>query len=126
MKQPLSRSRLVRRLRDRLERVGYPRLQMSLIVLVTGGAGFLASALLLRAGLDSLWLRYLCAFALAYPVFLALLWLWLRTRAEDYADIPDLSGFTSPSSGPAPEPGLAFDPAPPVGGGGGQFGGGGA
>lgn len=126
MKRSLGRSRLVRRLRERLLKRGYPRLQMSLIVLLTGGAGFLASALMLRSGLDTMWLRYLCAFAVAYPAFLGLLWLWLRTRAEDYGDFPDLSGFSSSSSGSLPEPAGLFDrPSLPTGGGG-QFGGGGA
>ncbi|TCJ11690.1 hypothetical protein EZJ19_14850 [Parasulfuritortus cantonensis] len=114
MKPSLSRSRLVGRLRERLLRHGYPRLQMSLMVLLTGAAGFLVSALLLGAGLETMWLRYLCAFAVAYPVFLALLWLWPRTGAADYGEFADLSGFGASPSGGVPVPG------------GGHFGGAGA
>lgn len=128
MKPLLNRPRLIRRLRARLVRDGYPRLQMSLIVLLTGGVGFLTSSILLQTGVDTLWLRYLVAFAVAYPAFLLLLWLWLRTRAEDYADLPDFANLTSSGGG---DPGIGFEPALelarlPVEGGGGGFGGGGA
>lgn len=70
---------------------------MFLLVTLTGGAGFVASYSFLHAGLVEMWLRYLASFGVAYLMFLLLLWLWLRTRAADYADIPDISG--SPSSG---------------------------
>ncbi|MEW5754871.1 MAG: hypothetical protein AB1810_01075 [Pseudomonadota bacterium] len=92
---------------------------MLLIVAITGAAGFLASYWLLQAGLTEMWVRYLCAFGVAYLVFLFLLWLWLRTSAEDYTDVPDLSGLP-PSSG------RSGDIAPGYGGKGGNFGGGGA
>lgn len=82
----MHRRQLVQQLQQRLERHGWPRVQMSLLVALTGGAGLLASFLLLQAGLHILWLRYPLALGVAYLVFLALLWLWLRTRAEDYAD----------------------------------------
>lgn len=84
------RRRLIDRVRATLERDGYPRLQMLLLVTITGAAGFIASYALLRLGLTEMWLRYLAAFGLAYLVFLALLGLWLRTRASDYVDVPDL------------------------------------
>ncbi len=84
-----SRPRLIERLRHRLDRDSYPRLQMLLIVMLTAGAGFLASSLMLRLGVHSMGLRYFFACLCAYGVFLLLLWLWLRTRAEDYIDLPD-------------------------------------
>ena len=98
-----------------LERYGYPRLQMLLLVAITGASGFVASYLLLQVGLAEMWVRYLVAFALAYLVFLVLLWLWMRTRAEDYSDVPDL--LPSPARGSS---------SPAFGGKGGEFGGGGA
>lgn len=88
---------------------------MSLLVLLTGASGFIASYLLLHAGLGEMWVRYLSAIAVAYLVFLVLLWLWLRTRAEDYVDFPDLSGMPSPNGS-----GASFR------GHGGEFGGGGS
>lgn len=111
-----ARFREIQRLRLGLERAGFPRLQMFLLVSITGVAGFLASFLLLRFGLDTLWLRYLVALGWAYAVFLFLLWLWLRTRAEDYADFPDISSLPSGRGGSSAE----------YCGKGGDFGGGGA
>lgn len=76
------RERDIARLRGKLERDSYPRLQMLLLVTLTGAAGFLASFLLLHAGLQAMWLRYPASIAVAYGVFLLLLWLWLRWRGE--------------------------------------------
>ncbi len=87
-------------MRRQLESDGFPRLQMTLIVAITGAAGFVASYLLLHAGLREMWVRYPAAVGFSYLVFLFLLWLWLRSSASDYADIPDFSGVgTSGSSG---------------------------
>ena len=116
-----TRSGEIARLMGRLNRDGYPRLQMSLLVALTGGAGLLASFLLLHsAGIQAMHVRYPVAVGGAYLVFLFLLWLWLRTEADDYLDasidIADLSG--GGSSG--------VDAMPDFGGSGGEFGGGGA
>jgi len=73
----------IARLRERLERDHWPRLQMSLIVLLTGAVGFLASYALLGAGIEAMALRYPLAAAGAYLAFLALLWTWARTREHD-------------------------------------------
>lgn len=111
--KPVQRHREILRIRGGLERSSFPRLQMLLLVALTGASGFVASFLLLQAGMLAMWSRYLAAFGVAYLAFLLLLWLWLRTRAEDYANLADLGG--SPSSG-----------CPGYGGLGGQFDGGGA
>jgi len=71
------RNRLVRRMRRRLNRAGWPRLQMTVMVAATGTSGFLCSYALLRLGLRTMWVRYAIAVACAYAVFLALVWLWL-------------------------------------------------
>lgn len=89
----IGRRLAIHRMRLRLERDGYPRMQMLLLVTMTGAAGFIASYLLLRAGLNAMWLRYLLALGFAYLAFLMLLWLWLRTRPQDYLDVPDVSGL---------------------------------
>lgn len=126
MRHPLfRRATEIARLRRRLEWDGYPRLQMTLIVALTGGSGFLASFALLHAGPTEMWLRYLCAFGLAYLMFLLLLWLWMRTSASDYADIGDLANLVpSPSSSGTPAPHGSFHP--PFSGQGGTADGGGA
>ncbi|MDQ1834012.1 hypothetical protein [Massilia scottii] len=87
------RERDVERLRGKLERDSYPRLQMLLLVTLTGAAGFLASFLLLLAGLQTMWLRYPASIAVAYLAFLFLLWIWLRSRGGDIGDggLPDLA-----------------------------------
>ena len=92
--QPFTaRAKLVERMRSRLEAQSYPRLQMSLIVSLTGLAGLLASASLLKLGLHSMAWRYPAALLIAYGAFLGLLWLWLRSRAEDWADLGDAVEF---------------------------------
>jgi hypothetical protein len=109
------------RLMRKLEWDGYPRLQMFLLVALTGGAGLLASLVLLRAGIELMHVRYPFAVGCAYLVFLFLLWLWLRTKADDYVDGSfDLSGIADGGN-----PGV--DATPEFGGGaGGEFGGSGA
>lgn len=113
----LTRSHAILHLKRRLEHDGFPRVQMSLIVGLTGAAGLLFSFILLQLGVTSMALRYPLALLLAYGAFLVLLWLWLRTKADDYVDVPDLSGLVP--SGPNGS-------APSFEGGGGHFGGGGA
>lgn len=83
----------INRLRSQLELTGWPRLQMFLIVSITGGAGFLAAYWLLYFGATSMALRYPVALVIAYLMFLFLLWLWIRTTADDYVDGPDFSGI---------------------------------
>ncbi|MHB1175308.1 MAG: hypothetical protein ACYCZJ_09325 [Sulfuriferula sp.] len=117
MRPYFSRLQEIHRIRGKLERDGFPRLQMSLLVTITGAAGFLASYSLLHAGMSEMWVRYLVALGITYLVFLLLLWMWLRTSAKDYADFPDLSNFV---------PGHGNSSGASYGGKGGEFGGGGA
>lgn len=83
----------IARLRERLERDHWPRLQMSLIVLLTGAAGFLASFALLQAGLQTMALRYPLAACIAYLVFLLLLWTWARSHGRDCDEWTDAVDF---------------------------------
>jgi hypothetical protein len=86
------------RIRAVLERrLHSSRLQMTLIVALTGAVGFFASLALLHAGLGSLWLRYPVAVAIAYVAFLFFLWCWLHLRADDFLNGLDLP---SPDFGP--------------------------
>ena len=92
------RERRVERVRRLLLSRGMPRVQMSLILAVTGLAGFLASFALLHAGLTRMWLRYPVSVLFAYAVFLLLLrlWLFLHSR-EPLPDLPDLGINLTPS-----------------------------
>lgn len=118
MKTPFrfNRGQEIQKVRSSLERDGFPRLQMSLLVVLTGISGFIASFILLHVGLVEMWSRYLAAFGFAYLTFLLLLWIWLRTRAEDYSGVDIPSGGSSSSGGHAGS----------CSGHGGHFGGGGA
>ena len=80
------RGREVHRIRRVIERLESPRLQMMLIVALTGAAGFLASFVMLALGLHAMWLRYPLATVFAYGIFLALIWTWLRLRDQDPHD----------------------------------------
>jgi len=109
----------VSRVRQQLLQESFPRVQMALIVALTGGFGLLVSFAMLQFGLDSMALRYPLALVFAYLFFLFLIWLWLRTNTSDYADVPDVSDIAG-WKGPADDlPGFTS-------GGGGDFGGGGA
>ncbi|MBA3246740.1 MAG: hypothetical protein ACR2GW_15390 [Pyrinomonadaceae bacterium] len=130
-----ARAQAVERTRRLLLRQGWPRLQMTLMLLLTGCAGFLVSFVLLRAGLTQMWLRYPVAILAAYAVFLLLLRVWLslqrprESRSGVEADVSDV-GFDADVAN------VGFDliskarsgggHAAPTFGGGGDFGGGGA
>ena len=58
-------------------RLFLPRLQMILILSLTGFAGFLTSFVLLRAGMEQMWMRYPLAILAAYVAFLLTLRLWI-------------------------------------------------
>ncbi|WP_234413672.1 hypothetical protein [Ideonella sp. A 288] len=124
------RAQAIAQVQRRLQAHSWPRLQMSLIVALTGGFGLLSSFVLLQLGLDRMALRYPLALALAYGVFLLLVWVWLRWRSSDGADLPDptglvdfdLQGLGSGTPGRLP----SVDLPAMKSGGGGDFGGGGA
>jgi hypothetical protein len=123
---PPSRERLIEKAKQRLLRHGLPRLEMSILLALTGASGFLVSFLLLKAGVDSMALRYPVAVMVAYGVFLLLLRVWLAIQRDgwrDVVDVPDadmvelaLDGVTSVGRGA----GGGFS------GGGGSFGGAGS
>ncbi len=112
-----TRATAVQLMRARLLREGFPRVQMFILVSLTGLAGFGASVAMLAAGVDAMALRYTLAMGVAYIVFLLLLWLWLRTSAADYLD----PGWVGNADGSAAAKDGAADFS-----GGGSFDGGGA
>lgn len=114
----LSRRDVVEACHRQLERNSYPRLHMTILVMVTAGVGWLSSTVLLASGMESMWLRYPVAVAIGYGAFLFFLWLWLRRKDLDVPDVSvDFAGHADQPCGRCPG---TFE------GGGGEFGGGGA
>ena len=114
------RERKIESLKRRLQRKSYPRLHASIILLLTGLAGFFVSFVLLRAGVTAMWLRYPVAILVAYGVFLILLRVWLslsRPREWDLEEVIDTTLEVVTDSTEAGDPGF---------GGGADFAGGGA
>ena len=114
------RERKIESLKRQLQRKSYPRLHASIILLLTGLAGFLSSFVLLRAGVTAMWLRYPVAILVAYGVFLILLRVWLslsRPREWDLEEVVDMTLEVVTDSTDAGDPGF---------GGGVDFAGGGA
>ena len=119
----MTRDAAVRTMRARLLRDSFPRVQMFILVSLTGVAGFAASAVMLVCGLDAMALRYTLAMGMAYLVFLLLLWFWLRASAWDYLElVPGDPGGGAADGGPDLPAALRDDFA----GGGGSFDGAGA
>lgn len=77
-------------IKRKLLQTSLPRVQVSIILLLTALAGFLTSFSLLQAGISSMTLRYPIAIIAAYCVFLLLLriWLWFQKNSLNI----DLSG----------------------------------
>lgn len=122
-----SRSHLVSSLKARIEKDGYPRLQMMLMVLMTGLIGFLSSFILLHSGMQTMWLRYLCAFGIAYIGFIGLLRVWLVTQREQVADVAEaVLDIAYYSSRPSSSSGDAIASMNQLSGQGGDFAGAGA
>lgn len=69
----------------------WPRLQIMIILGLTGVAAFLVSAVLLRLGVTQMVVRYPVAIAAAYGVFIMLigLWLWLQSSPPDMDDLTE-------------------------------------
>jgi hypothetical protein len=100
----------VTRLRRVLLRQSYPRLQMALIVALTGAVGLLASFVLLHGvGLESMTWRYPAAVAIAYAAFLGLLRVWLQGSADAVIDAVDTASELLPARRGAPADAAGLD-----------------
>jgi hypothetical protein len=117
-----ARDRELARIRHALEKLHAPRLQMALVVALTGAMGFLASVVLLHLGIDSMGIRYPVSVVIAYLGFLLMLWCWLRSRGDELLE------FLHPVDAIAPlaNTGSGGLPVPSLEAGGGDFGGAGA
>lgn len=91
------RSRMLRRVRARLERRSLPRIQMALIVTVTGCVGFFSAVGLLFVGVETIWLSYGVAVFIAYLAFLGCVWVWLSLARREFRMCePDSLGIEEP------------------------------
>lgn len=86
------REAIVLQVRDHLQRHGWPRVQMALMVAATGGVALLSSWALRAAGIEHLGWRYPLSLAVAWLAFLGLLGLWVRWNADDWAQALDAAG----------------------------------
>lgn len=116
----MDRWRAIQRLRTYLQKRKTPRWHMTLNVLSTALAGFIFSVLLLWAGIETIWLRYVLSVLLAYGVFLLILAIQVRSRLRVDVD-PFQFLDPSPATSATGSPGT-----PSYAPGGGDFGGGGA
>ena len=126
MKQ--GRERAIEMVKRQLLRRSRPRLQMFLILSVTGAAGFLLSFALLHVGITRMWLRYPVVILLAYCIFLLILRFWLFShsrmrRTNMDSSTPDIDASVLDL---IPTDGLSSAAEAFKFGGGGDFGGGGA
>lgn len=80
------RANEIRRVQGELERSCHPRIEMLVLVTLTGLAGFLASYGLLHLGWTSMATRYLASITLAYVAFLLMLRLWMALRSDALSD----------------------------------------
>jgi hypothetical protein len=117
------REQTIEIIKQRLVRSGAPRFLVSLILVLTGFAGFIVSFSLLHLGVSWMWLRYPVAILAAYCVFLLLLRVWLFFQRPRKLDVDMDSGLEVAdaviSEAPGQVSGFEF-------GGGGDFDGGGA
>jgi hypothetical protein len=88
------RERAVAVLRRYYERERFPRLIVMVLLLVTGGVGFLASAAMLWLGVDRMWIRYSLAVLAAYGAFIGMIRMWAeceRQRIETSRELEKLN-----------------------------------
>ena len=94
----LNRAAEIARARAYLERSGWPRLQMSVIVLVTGAVGLLASYLFRAMG-STRWWSVIRSRSLSRTSFLLQMWIWTHWRSEPEVDLIDVADMASSGDG---------------------------
>lgn len=100
------RAKALRGLRIYFAHRRWPRMTMSVIVAASGGAGFVASFAMLRAGLHSMALRYPLAVLGAWAVFLLLMWAWAQAERRWFLPQDELERMLG-----LPDPGTRDDPS---------------
>lgn len=95
------RSRTRSALQAYFRRRSFPRLTLSVILLITGVCGFLISYLLLHLGMVHMWARYPLAVLLSYALLLALIRLWVEIERSRFdpavADIENAEEYGEPN-----------------------------
>lgn len=124
-KLKINRNRELNRVRGVLNRDGYPRLEMFLLVSFTGMAGFFASHVLLNFGMNTMWIRYLASIGFAYVIFMLMLWIWLLWKSRNSSDNVDLTADIGNIGDIGLSPSVQQSTSVDLGGGG-QFSGGGS
>jgi hypothetical protein len=71
-----------------------PRLILTVLLIITGLAGLIVSFVLLRSGLEQMWIRYPIAVFAGYGVFLGLIRLWVELEKSRFN--PDLREIEEP------------------------------
>ena len=84
---PLARWDLLRRLERHLLRTSYPRIQVFLLVLLTGAVGLLTSTVLLHLQVRIMALRYVVSVAGAFGAFLVFVSLWILSQQRRWKGI---------------------------------------
>ena len=85
------RERILRGLRAYLSRERMPRLVMSFALILTAGAGFFCSRLLVRAGLEVMAVRYLISTLVAWGILIVLIRLWIEIERRKFNSPADLA-----------------------------------
>lgn len=78
------RKKAARALRIYFERKRSPHVILSLVILLTGLAGFCISAGLLKLGMTEMWARYPLAVFGAYAFFLGLVRIWVELERRHF------------------------------------------
>ena len=78
------RSKATEALESYFRRRSYPRTMLTLLLLLTGIAGFLVSYALLQLGVDHMWVRYPIAVLAGYAVLLGLVRIWVEVEKRRF------------------------------------------
>ena len=87
------RRKVLRALRIYFAQKRWPRLAMSVIVIATGGIGALASWVMLRGGVEQMWMRYPLALLVAWGGFLLLVRLWVEVERRYFHADEDIEAL---------------------------------
>ena len=95
------RSRAKAALESYFYRRSFPRITLTLLLLITGAAGFLISYGMLRAGVLHMWIRYPVAVLVSYALLLGLIRIWVEIERARFDPLDaDIEGTSVDCDGP--------------------------